>query len=112
MKTLVNQILFILIGISGISCVTTRSTQIQSEEIEVFMTRLPDRAYEEVALIEASGSIFHGSKSLMRTLKKQAKKENADAVVDVKFTYAPWFFMSFRTVEALAITYKDSTHRR
>jgi hypothetical protein len=93
------------------SCVTTQSAYLQSskdkKEVEVFMTKLPERPYEEIAFIAASGSVFHGSKSLLKNLKRRAEKENADAIINVKFTYIPWVLISIPTVEGVAIKYKN-----
>jgi len=90
--------------------VTTQSAYLQSskesKDIEVFMTKLPDKPYEEIIYIESSGSVFHTQKALLKKLKQRAEKENADAIVNVKFSYIPWVLMSIPMVDGIAIKYK------
>lgn len=71
------------------------------------MSNLPDKPYEEIIYIEASGSIFHGKKALLKKLKQKAEKENADAIVNVKFSYIPWVASSIPMVDGIAIKYKN-----
>lgn len=93
------------------SCVTTMTANLQSskegKDLAVFMTTLPDRPYDEVLYIEASGSVFHPQKSLLKKLKQKATKEGADAIINVKFGYIPWVLMSIPMVEGVAIKYKN-----
>lgn len=100
-----------VISIIFTSCVTTQSVYLQpskdKKEVDVFMTKIPDRPYEEIAFIDVSGSVFHGSKSLLKNLKQRAAKENADAIIHVKFTYIPWVLMSIPAAEGVAIKYKN-----
>lgn len=109
MKTITKFGLLCIFSFIITSCVTTHTAYFNStkdkKEIEVFMTKLPDRPYEEIAFIDASGSIFHGSKSLLRNLKQRAEKENADAIINVKFTYIPWVLVSIPAVEGVAVKY-------
>lgn len=109
MKTITKIGLLCIFSFIMNSCVTTHTTYFKSskdkKEIEVFMTKLPDTPYEEIAFIDASGSIFHGSKSLLRNLKQRAEKENADAIINVKFTYIPWFLVSIPAIEGVAVKY-------
>jgi len=95
------------------SCVTTQSAYLQpskeSKDIDVFMTTLPDKQYDEIIYIEASGSIFHGKKALLRKLKQKAVKENANAIISVKFGYIPWALSSIPMVDGIAIKYKDDS---
>ncbi|MBI4931645.1 MAG: hypothetical protein HY841_12825 [Bacteroidetes bacterium] len=92
------------------SCITTSTARLQpsagSNDMEVFMTTLPAKPYDEISYIEASGSIFHTQKALLRKLKQRAAKEGADALIQVTFSYIPWALMSIPTVEGVAIKYK------
>lgn len=93
------------------SCVTTMTANLQpskdGKDIAVFMTSLPDKQYDEMLYIEASGSVFHPQKVLLKKLKQKATKEGADAIINVKFSYIPWVLMSIPTVEGVAIKYKN-----
>lgn len=92
------------------SCVTTMTANLQpsaDKDISVFMTSLPDRPYTEITYIEASGSVFHPQKALLKKLKQKATKEGADAIINVKFGYIPWVLMSIPMVEGVAIKYKN-----
>ena len=85
------------------SCVTTQSANLQSakgkKEIEIFISKLPEKSYEEITFIEASGSIFHSKNSLLKKLRQRAEKENADAIINVHFGYIPWVAASIPMVE-------------
>lgn len=109
MKTITKIGFFFFFSFIITSCITTHTAYFKSskdkKEIEVFMTKLPDMPYEEIAFINASGSIFHGSKSLLRNLKQRAEQENADAIINVKFTYIPWVLVSIPAVEGVAVKY-------
>lgn len=111
MKTIKKVGLLCIVPTVLTSCVTTQSAYLQSSQdkkgAEVFMSNLPDKPYEEIIYIEASGSIFHGKKALLKKLKQKAEKENADAIVNVKFSYIPWVASSIPTVEGIAIKYKN-----
>ncbi len=54
-----------------------------------YSTEKPDRAYEVIGHVEASGFIFTSNKQLVYALQKQAQKQQADAIVNVKFSYIP-----------------------
>ncbi len=80
-----------LLALSTTGCVTTQVAHIprvNMQEPEVFMTQLPARTYAEVSYIEAAGGVFHTKSQLLRKLKDQARKENADALIQVRFRYA------------------------
>lgn len=111
MKTTQKLGLLITLSVLMTGCITTQSVNLKalqdSNELDIFITSLPDKPYEEIAFIEASGSVFHGSKSLFRSIKQQAQEEGADAIIQVKFTYIPWVLMSIPSAECVAIKYKE-----
>ena len=39
--------------------------------------------------VEASGFVFSSNKQLVYALQKQAQKQQADAIVNVRFSYIP-----------------------
>jgi hypothetical protein len=54
-----------------------------------YSTEKPDRAYEVIGHVEASGFVFSSNKQLVYALQKQAQKQQADAIVNVRFSYIP-----------------------
>lgn len=104
-----NFILFLglFISLTMISCVTTQVANLQrtpEKEVEVFMTTKPTREYVELKYIQADGAIFHNSEKLMKKLSERAKKEGADAVINVRYDYQFWW----PYVSGIAIKYKTS----
>jgi hypothetical protein len=96
---------YLLIGAVSSSCVTTQVAKLgatSEKEPEVYITRTPERQYEEISYIEASGSIFHTKEQLLKKLKKKAKKEGGDALVQVRFDYT--FYLPY--AEGVVIKYK------
>lgn len=63
------------------SCVTTMTANLQpskdSKDIAVFMTTLPDKQYDEILYIEASGSVFHPQKSLLKKTETKSNKRRS-----------------------------------
>jgi hypothetical protein len=87
------------------SCVTSQIASLNSQDendIEVFLTSKPTKNYTELAYIEASGGIFTSKRKLLKKLKNTAKKNDANAVVNVKFGYTFWW----PYVEGVAIKYQ------
>ncbi len=93
------------------SCVTTQMVTLQDNNIhknvKVYFTKLPDCAYEEIAYLDASGSVFHGPESLLKNLVKKADRIQADAIIQVRFYYIPWVLMSIPSASAIAIRFKE-----
>ena len=84
---------FGLIGIcmlifSGCVCTQVAAIDKVSEKvIPVFTNNKPEKAFTELKYVEAAGSIFHRNRKLLLRLAERAKKEGADAVINVKFGY-------------------------
>ncbi len=96
---------FILVILMFTSCVTTQVANLQKEtssDIEIFYASQPNKEYTEIMYIQADGSIFHSSASLIKKLKERGKKEGADAIVNVKFDHQFWW----PNVSGIAIKYK------
>ncbi len=110
MKTLPNGLLLSILATWMLSgCVTTQSaylTRADTNDIEVYMTTLPDKEYTEWAYLEASGSIFHSNKALLRKLKQKAVEEGADALINVSFGYIPWALGGIPVARGVAIRYR------
>ncbi|MDD3740558.1 MAG: hypothetical protein PHH30_04890 [Bacteroidales bacterium] len=107
MKTKNHVIIYCLIIsvfiISG--CATTRIVNLpkpSDEGVEVYMTQMPDKAYNEIKYIQVDGAIFHTPERLMIDLSEKAKVEGADAVINVKFDYQAWY----PVLSGVAIKYK------
>jgi uncharacterized protein YbjQ (UPF0145 family) len=87
------------------SCVTTQVTNTKKEsanDVEMFFSKKPSGEYEEIMFIQADGSVFHSSKTLIKKLKQRAKQEGCDAVIDIRFDYQFWW----PNVSGIAIKYK------
>lgn len=91
-KKMKHYIFFLVALVTFSSCVTVQNVQLVSTagEPEIFISKKPDKPYTEVSFVEASGSIFHSNKKLLKKLKEKATKDRVDAVVDVKFGYVFW----------------------
>lgn len=68
----------------------------------MYVTEKPDRPYKELKHIDAAGSVFHSNNKLLTKLAMRAKKEGADAVINVQFHYH--FYVPY--VTGIAIKYK------
>ena len=101
-------VLFGLIVIAALtSCTTTRVATLaksESETIELFTTKIPDRSYEEISYIQTDGGIFHTPQQLLNGLKKKAVELQADAVINIKYDFQAWYPI----VSGTAIKYKDN----
>lgn len=111
--TTIRKVMFLSAGaLFFSSCVSTQVARLNvaqknEGQLEVYMTSLPNRPYEELVYLESSASIFHSKKALLKKLKRKALKENADAIVAVKFGYIPWISAGIPMVEGVAIKYKN-----
>lgn len=105
MKKILGIIGIVLVMLIFTSCVTTQVANLQKEastDIEIFYASMPNKEYTEIMYIQADGSIFHSSASLIKKLKERGKKEGADAIVIVKFDYQFWW----PNVSGIAVKYK------
>ena len=75
----------------------------ESEKLELFTTKLPDKEYTEIAYIQADGSILHTPQHLLNGLKKKAIALNADAIINIKYDFQAWYPLASGT----AVKYKD-----
>ena len=94
MKTIVKLISVFAITLFMCSCATVTVVSLQStgeKNIEIYTTKLPSQTYSEIKFIQVSGSIFHGPDRLLKKLTERAKKEGADAVINVKYDYQFWW---------------------
>ena len=79
----------IALSIALSSCAITYTTplvQEANEGIEIYTTQLPQKPYEEIAHVQVWGDIMTTPKLLLKLIKKEAKKKQADAVVKVTYT--------------------------
>lgn len=96
---------FILVIIAFTSCVTTQVANLQKEtssDIEIFYASQPNKEYTEIMYIQANGGVFHSPEKLIEKLKKRAKEEGADAIINIKFDYQFWW----PNVSGIVIKYK------
>lgn len=87
------------------SCVTTQVANLQrksDKEVEVYTTSKPAKEYIELKYIQANSGIFHGPEKLLQKLIERAKKEGADAIINVHYDYQFWW----PYVSGTAIKYK------
>ena len=66
----------------------------------------PNNEYEVIGHVEASGFIFTSNKQLVYALQKQARKQQADAIINVKFSYIPALLIGIPYAEGDLIRYK------
>ncbi len=95
----------ILVLLFFTSCISTQVASFQKEsssDVEVLYSSNPNKEYSEVMYIQADGSIFSSSSSLLKKLKERGKKEGADAIINIKFDYQFWW----PNVSGIAIKYK------
>jgi hypothetical protein len=70
------------------SCTTTRvATWDRNEGLPSYSTQLPDRPYEEIAIIQTVGGVFHTPQHLLNGLQKKAVKLEADALIQVRYDF-------------------------
>lgn len=66
----------------------------------------PDKAYEVIGHVEASGFVFASNKQLVYALQKQARQQQADAIVNVRFSYIPALLIGIPYAEGELVKYK------
>jgi hypothetical protein len=96
----------LLISITLTSCVSTYVANLQrtsDKEVEVFTTIKPTKEYIELKYIQVDGAVFNQPEKLLTKLTQRAKKEGADAVINVKYDYQ-W---TWPIISGTAIKYKD-----
>lgn len=71
-----------------------------------YSTEKPDRTYEVIGHVEASGFVFASNKQLVYALQKQAQKQQADAIVNVRFSYIPALLIGIPYAEGDLVKYK------
>jgi len=98
-------VLGLLISFSLTSCVSTYVANLQrtsDKEVEVFTTIKPTREYMELKYIQVDGAVFNQPEKLLTKLTERAKKEGADAVINVKYDFQ-W---TWPIISGTAIKYK------
>jgi hypothetical protein len=96
--------LIALVAVLFASCTSTRIAALENkpgENLEIFMSKLPEKKYKEVAYLQCDGSIFHTPQHLLNGLKKKALSIKADALIQVKYDYQAWY----PNASAVAIVY-------
>jgi len=108
MKTQIKKIKLLAIIMGAVfftSCVSTFVANLQPRaegEVEVYTTIIPSRDYIEIKYIQIDGSIFNRPEKLLTKLMQRAKKENADAIINVRYSYQWWW----PVISGTAIKYK------
>ena len=80
----------LIICLSQTSCTTTSVANLQRSspgEVEVFTTIKPAGEYTELKYIQVDGSLTTRPEKLLTKLTERAKKEGADAVINVKYDF-------------------------
>jgi hypothetical protein len=94
---------FLVLNFTSCVSVHTANLQRQSEkEVEIYATKIPSKEYAEIKYIQVEGSIFTTHEKLMKRLSQKAKKEGADAVINVQYAYIVYL----PYVWGIAIKYK------
>jgi len=95
----------ILISYTLTGCVSINVANLQrtsDKEVEVFTTLKPTREYKELKYIQVDGGIFNRPEKLLTKLTETAKKEGADAVINIKYDFQ-W---TWPIISGTAIKYK------
>jgi hypothetical protein len=101
-----NFLLVLLLLGTGTSCVSTYVANLQrssDKEVEVFTTLTPTQGYVELKYIRVDGAAFHTPEKLLKKLSERAKKEGADALINVRYDFQ-W---TWPVVSGTAIKYKN-----
>jgi hypothetical protein len=81
------------------------------DEINVFVTQPTSRSYQETMRYEAIGSNISSCHHVLKRVKKRARKDGCEALVQVKFYRQIYgngkLGSSFPKVEAIGIRYTD-----
>ena len=97
----------LIICFSQSGCTSTFVANLQrssEKEVAVFTTLKPTQEYIELKYIQVDGSLTTRPEKLLTKLTEKAKKEGADAVINVKFD----FQCTWPIVSGTAIKYKTS----
>ena len=89
----IQKFFFVLIVSFFTGCVSVRNTplvQAPAEPVEIYVANRPQRPFSEMQYVEASASIFHSHRKLLKSIRRSAARSGADALVDVRFSYAGW----------------------
>lgn len=95
---------FIILATTISACTTTRVASLHAEnsKVQIYVSKIPERPYYEIAYIQCDGAIFHTPQHLLNGLVKKADKLNADAIINVKYD----FQSIWPVASAVAIKYK------
>lgn len=88
------------------SCTTTRVATLvtsESDSLELFTTKIPERDYLEICYIQTDGAIFHTPQKLLDGLKQKGREIDADAIIHIKYDYQGWY----PVVSGIAIRYRE-----
>ena len=66
----------------------------------------PNKEYTVIGHVEASGFVFASNKHLVYALQKQAQQHQADAIINIKFSYIPALIIGIPYAEGDLIRYK------
>ncbi len=91
-------------AIAFASCTTTRVANLNSSntKVQIFVSMLPEKAYQEIAYIQCDGGIFNTPQQLLKGLTKKADQLNADAIIKLKYDFQG----IWPVASAVAIKYK------
>ena len=92
---------------SFVSTAPKAKNDISTKTIQCYYsTEKPDRAYEVIGHVEASGFVFSSNKQLVYALQKQAQKQQVDAIVNVRFSYIPALLIGIPYAEGDLVKFK------
>ncbi len=106
MRKLKSKIIMAGLFIGFTSCTTTRVAMLsktETEKVELFTTRQPERKYVEISYLQVDGSVFNTPQKLLNGLKKKADEMKADAIINIKYDFQAWYPIASGT----AIKYID-----
>jgi len=105
MKKTIQFILILCVALISAQCIAVKSANLQrnsAKEVAVFSTQIPNKEYIELKYLQVEGSAFSTPEKLIKTLSEKAKKEGADAVINVQYAYIVYL----PYVWGIAIKYK------
>lgn len=95
-----------IIFILGSACASTRVASLTAEEgdqIDLYVTKFPERQYVELCYIQTDGTLFHTPQKLLDGLKEKGRELGADALIQIKYDFQAWYPVA----SGIAIKYVD-----
>ena len=72
-------------------CSSTRNMSLTTQSSGLYYSKLPERPYQEMAYVEATGSIFTSRQHLTRKLQQEQARSQGDALIQVRHDFVFWW---------------------